>query len=147
MSESNVILALRAKAVQLESMIRDYEAQLAKARHDLSVINSAFRIFEREGGVPMNYTPGASVRHLFKRDEAWKLCQEALATRPDGLTTRELANVCTAAKGFDTEDAVLRKGMQAALTSILAVRVRRRQLVRDGTRQGATLWRLRSVES
>ncbi len=90
----------------------------------------------------MNYTPGASVRHLFKRDEAWGLCREALATRPDGLTTRELANVCTSAKGFDTEDAVLRKGMQVALTSILAVRVRRRQLVRDGSRQGATLWRL-----
>ena len=53
MSEPNVVLALRAKAVQLESMIRDYETQLAKARHDLAVINSAFRIFKREGGVPM----------------------------------------------------------------------------------------------
>ena len=99
MADSPIIVGLRAKAV-LESMIRDYEAQLAKARHDLAVINSAFRIFEREGGVPMNYTPGASVRHLFKRDEAWKPCQEALAARSDGLTTRELANVCTGAKGL-----------------------------------------------
>ncbi len=142
MAESNMILGLRSKAIQLESIIRDHEAALTKARHDLATINAALSIFKAEGGVPIGYTPGASVRHLFKRDEAWNLCREALAARPDGLTTRELANICTGAKGFDTEDAVLRKGMQAALTSILGKRVLRRELKREGSRQGATLWRL-----
>ncbi len=98
-------------------MIRTYEAGLEKARRDLATINAAVVILGKGDGLPNNYVPGASVRHLFRKDEAWIVCRDALRAAPDGLNTRELATLCLASKGFDTADVALRKGMQATLTA------------------------------
>lgn len=143
MADTYAHYALQAKVAELEGLIRTYEAGLEKARCDLATINSAVRILGRDETLPARYTPGASVRHLFAKDEAWIICREALKAAPDGLHTRELAILCLKAKDFDANDAALRKGMQAALTSILSKKVLRREVTRGPKRAAARVWLLR----
>lgn len=133
--------ALQAKAIELEGMIRTYEAGLQKARRDLATINAAIVILGKGAGLPNNYVPGASVRHLFRKDEAWIVCRDALRAASDGLNTRELATLCLQSKGFDVNDVALRKGMQATLTGILGKKVLRREVTRGEKREATRVWR------
>ena len=70
MADTYAHFALQAKVAELEGMIRTYEAGLEKARRDLATINAAVVILGKDGGLPNNYVPGASVRHLIRKDEA-----------------------------------------------------------------------------
>ena len=134
--------ALQAKVAELEGLIRTYEAGLEKARRDLATINAAIVILGSGAGLPNNYVPGASVRHLFRKDEAWIVCREALRAAPDSLNTRELATLCLASKDFDVNDAALRTGMQATMTGIPREKVLRREVMRREKREAARVWRL-----
>ena len=64
----------------------------------------------------------------------------ALAKGP--LDTRELALALMAAKGMDTADTVLAKGLTNRLIHSLRMQEHRGRVSRQGKRKGVTVWRL-----
>jgi hypothetical protein len=82
----------------------------------------------------------SDLHRLFRYGEAFKLCQQALASGPK--TTRELAVYVANAKGRDGGDAVMRKVIGSKLIHSLRIREKQGQLVLEGKRKGVSVWRL-----
>ena len=80
------------------------------------------------------------MRQLFKRGEPLAICKTALSAEPDGLTTRELAVACLAARTFDHEP-VLVRAMVGVLSNTLKKAVRREELARGKNDRRETVWR------
>jgi hypothetical protein len=139
MAEIRTVTTLRAKRDEITNSIRLYERQLAQARADLAHITAAITIFEASGD-PANMARHVDVYRLFKRGEQITLCKAALARGP--LTTRDLSQHVMKAKGLDTNDRVLTKGIAARLIHALRMQAKRGNIRLAGKRQGVSLWKL-----
>lgn len=139
MAEIRTVTTLRSKRDEISASIRLYERQLAQARADLAHVTAAIRIFEASGdtGDMARYV---DTHRLFKRGEPVTLCKQALAKGP--MTTRELALHVMKAKGLDTGDKVMAKGIGSTLIHALRMQAQRGKLVRDGKRVGVIVWQL-----
>jgi hypothetical protein len=112
---------------------------LDQARSDLTHLIAAIAIFEAKGGD--DSLPCYSDLHrLFRCGEAFKLCQQALASGPK--TTRELAVYVANAKGLDGGDAFMRKVIGSKLIHSLRIREKQGQLTIVGKRKGVSVLRL-----
>ncbi|TAK48524.1 MAG: hypothetical protein EPO23_07820 [Xanthobacteraceae bacterium] len=129
---------LRTKRDEIIASIRLYERQLEQARADLAHINAAIRIFEASGDAK-DMPRYVDVHRLFKRGEPMELCKAALAGGPK--TTRELALYVMQAKGLDTDDKVLAKGIGSRLIHALRMQASRGKIVQDGKSRGVSVWR------
>jgi hypothetical protein len=89
-------------------------------------------------GRPSDIARYVDTYRLFKRGEPWAICQVALATGPKD--TRELALELMKAKGLDTADTVLAKGLTNRLSHSLRMQESRGRVKRDGKRKGVTVW-------
>lgn len=139
MAEIRTVTTLRSKRDEIAASIRLYEQQLAQARADLSHVTAAIRIFEASGD-PKGMARYVDTHRLFKRGEPMALCKEALASGPK--TTRELAKHVMAAKGLDTGDKVLAKGIGSQLIHALRMQAHRKAIVMVGKRNGVSVWQL-----
>ena len=140
MPEIRTVTTLARKRAQIAASIKLYERQLAQARSDLAHVEATIRIFDASGK-PSDIARYVDGYRLFKRGEPWAICSEALAKRGP-LDTRELAFALMAAKGMDTGDAVLAKGLTNRLIHSLRMQEHRGRVKRDGKRKGVTVWRL-----
>lgn len=141
MADPHILSTLHDKVYELRRLIADYEAALEKARADLEMVQGTFALFQREGGLPQEMVAGVGVRSMFKRGETWEVCQEALASAPDGLTTRDLAFRCLEARGYDPNNGVLRRAMISDLSNMLKKRWRKREVGRGADRDRSAVWR------
>src|SRR4051812_36724633 len=138
-AEIRTVTTLRRKRDKISASIRLYEQQLAQARADLAHVTAAIRIFEASGD-PKGMPRYVDTHRLFKRGEPIALCKEAKAGGPK--TTRELAHHVTRAKGLDTGDKVLAKGIGSQLIHALRMQAQRKAIVLVGKRNGVSVWRL-----
>ncbi len=139
MAEIRTVTTLRSKRDEIAASIRLYERQLAQARADLAHVTAAIRIFEASGSTG-DMARYVDTHRLFKRGEPVVLCKEALAKGP--MTTRELALHVMKAKGLDTGDKVLAKGIGNSLIHALRMQRQRGKLILDGKHHGVSVWRL-----
>lgn len=139
MTEIRTVTTLRMKRDEIVASIRLYERQLEQARADLAHINASIRIFEASGNTK-DMPRYVDVHRLFKRGETIALCRESLASGPK--TTRELALHVMKAKGLDTGDKVLAKGIGSRLIHALRMQATRGRLTFSGKRHGVSVWRL-----
>src|SRR3954447_24218945 len=109
MAEIRTVTTLRRKRDEIAASIRLYEQQVAQARADLAHVTAAIRIFEASGD-PKGMARYVDTHRLFKYGEPWAICQAALA-KHGNLSTRQLALEVMRAKGLDTADKVLAKGI------------------------------------
>ena len=127
MPEIRTVTTLRRKRDEISASIRLYERQLAQARADLAAVTSAIKIFEATGD-PKDMSSYFDTHRLFRYGETWAICSRALADRGGPMTTRELTVAVMKAKGFDTGDRVLAKGISYSLIRALSQRRQRRQV-------------------
>ena len=139
MGEIRTVTTLRRKRSEIAASIKLYERQLAQARQDLAHVAAAIRIFEALGK-PSDIARYVDTYRLFKRGEPWAICAAALAKGPHD--TRQLALCMMEAKGMDTADTVLAKGLTNRLIHSLRMQEQRGRVKREGKRKGVTVWRL-----
>ncbi len=139
MAEIRTVTTLKRKRSQIAASIKLYEKQLAQARLDLAHVEATIRIFAASGK-PSDIARYVDTYRLFKRGEPWAICQAALAK--GSHDTRELALEMMKAKGMDTADTVLAKGLTNRLIHSLRMQEMRGRVQRDGKRKGVTVWRL-----
>lgn len=140
MAEIRTVTTLRRKRDEISASIRLYEQQLGQARADLAHVTAAIRIFEASGD-RKGMARYVDTHRLFKYGEPWAICQKALAKRGN-LSTRELALELMRAKGLDTADKVLAKGITSQLIHTLRMRWKTGRLVKTGRTQQAAIWAL-----
>jgi hypothetical protein len=140
MAEIRTVTTLQRKRRQIAASIKLYERQIAQARSDLAHVEATIRIFAASGR-PADIARYVDTYRLFKRGEPWAICSAALA-KQGPLDTRELALALMAAKGMDTGDKVLAKGLTNRLIHSLRMQEHRGRVKRDGKRKGVTIWRL-----
>ena len=118
MAEIRTVTTLRRKRDEVRKAVRKYERCLDQARADLTHLIAAIAIFEAKGG-DESLPAYADLHRLFRYGEAFKLCQQALASGPK--TTRELAVYVANAKGLDGGDTVMRKVIGTKLIHSLRI--------------------------
>ena len=141
MPEIRTVTTLKRKRAEIAASIKLYEKHLAQARSDLSHVAAAIRIFEASGR-PSDIARYVDTYRLFKRGEPWAICHAALTEANGPLDTRELSLALMRAKGMDTADSVLAKGLTNRLIHSLRMQEGRGRVQRDGKRKGVTVWRL-----
>jgi|HubBroStandDraft_6_1064221.scaffolds.fasta_scaffold253765_4 hypothetical protein len=139
MPEIRTVTTLKRKRAEIAASIKLYEKQLVQARSDLAHVEATMRIFAASGK-PSDIARYVDTYRLFKRGEPWAICQAALATGPKD--TRELSLELMKAKGMDTADTVLAKGLTNRLIHSLRMQEGRGRVRREGKRKGVTIWRL-----
>lgn len=140
MAEIRTVTTLRRKRDEISASIKLYERQIAQSRADLAHVSAAIKIFEASGDVK-DAQRYVDVHRLFKYREAWALCRAALEANGP-MTTRELALAAMKAKGLGTGDKVTAKAIANRFIHALRMQERRGQVVRQGKRQGVSVWRL-----
>jgi hypothetical protein len=138
MAESHIHKNLADKRKQIIAHIGSLEADLEQARRDLSAIVATERVFQAKGP---NVTAYMNLAYLFPRHELPMLARAILATKPDGITTTDIAAQIIADKGLDTKDRHLRKAVAYKLVQMLRVWHKRRQIERVGKVGTAIVWK------
>jgi hypothetical protein len=139
MPEIRTVTTLKRKRSEIAASIKLYEKQLAQARSDLSHVDATMRIFAASGR-PADIARYVDTYRLFKRGEPWAICQAALGSGPKD--TRELSLELMRAKGMDTADTVLAKGLTNRLIHSLRMQEGRGRVRREWKRKGVTVWQL-----
>jgi hypothetical protein len=137
MAEVRTVTTLTRKRAQIAASIKLYMRQLAQARLDLAHVEATIRIFAASGK-PSDIARYVDTFRLFKRGERWAICSTALA-KHGPLDTRELALALMRAKGMDTADTMLAKGLTNRLIHSLRMQEHRGKVRRDGKRKGVTI--------
>jgi hypothetical protein len=140
MAEIRTVTTLRRKRDEIAASIKMYERQIGQARADLGHVTAAIRIFEASGDTK-GMARYVDTHRLFKRGEPMALCREALAAQGP-MTTRDLALHIMKAKGLDTADKVMARGISARIIHMLRMQALRKALVMAGKRQGVSVWQL-----
>lgn len=136
MAEIRTVTTLTAKRETLERAILGYEKALEQARADLAAVVSTIALFEREANTEAPRY--ADVSRLYRRGEMVKIAKAALASGP--LDTRELAAHVLAARGFNTDDPVLRQAVMYRLVQALRLQHLRGAIGDAGRRKGVRVW-------
>ena len=142
MPEIRTVTTLKRKREEIAASIKLYEKQLAQARSDLAHVEATMRIFAASGK-PSDIARYVDTYRLFKRGEPWAICRAALTTGPKD--TRELSLELMKAKGMDTADTVLAKGLTNRLIHSLRMQEGRGRVRRAGKRKGVTVWQLPDI--
>lgn len=105
MAEIRTVTTLTSKREEIERAIDAYEHELAQLRVSLSAVTTTIALFETNAETPPSYV---NLRVMFRRGDMTKTLLAAL--KDEGpLDTRALTVRLLRAKGFNADDAVLRK--------------------------------------
>jgi hypothetical protein len=140
MAESQTVVILRSKRKDIEREIANYTKQIERLKVDLIHVNSTLSLFETDA-VKADIRLPMSTARLYRRGEMFAACTAILAGHPDGLDTRELAEILMDSKGMDKSDRILRKSFTMSLVHVLSARARRRQILTPGKRNFLRIWK------
>jgi hypothetical protein len=122
MADPHVISALREKRALVAGLIEKLERKLEQHRADLTHIDGVLRLFQPDRD-PSEIKPKrtyARRTRYFARNELSRLTMDALRAAEGALiTTDALAGRIIAAKGFDADDAALRKAIGEQVLALL----------------------------
>jgi len=136
MAEPQIITTLTAKRNEIEGRIEAYEREIERCKIDLAAVEATLCLFQSDGTV----RPTMSIGRMFKRGEAFKLVCEAIEAAGKPLDTRELAEALLEAKGFDSNDRVMRKAVAYNIIHTLKMRAKRGQIQIVEKRKGVMVW-------
>jgi hypothetical protein len=144
MADPHVISALREKRALVAGLIETLERKLEQHRADLTHIDGVLRLFQPDRD-PSEIKPKrtyARRARYFARNELSRLCMDALRTA-DGepMTTEEIASRIIDVKGFDAEDAALRKAIGDQCLALLRSFRKQGRVEQIGLGRGVR-WRL-----
>ncbi len=136
MSNSLVIQALKDKRAEIHGRINAYQAQIAEAKHDLTHLNAAIRLFTDVDSQRARYL----VSHgFFRKGEIADICVVHL--KVDGeLTTKDLAERVMCARNLDASDTTLRNSVIFKVVQALRHAARRRLVTMVEKRKGMCVW-------
>ena len=135
-SDPLIIQTLQSKRAEILGRIKAYEAQIARAKHDLAHVNATIELF----AAPERQRARYIVSHgFFKKGEVADICGRHLSA--DGeMTTRELAERVMAERDLDIADTALRNSVVFKVVQALR-HAKRRKLVRMvEKRKGMCVW-------
>lgn len=144
MADTHVVHALKARRDEARRAVVDFETRAAAARADLTHLNAALRLFgisDPEGDGRVTVRSYSSLAGMLGHNEVATLALEALASAPDGLTTRELSAYIVKAKGWDVSDRALREAMARRVATRLHRLVIRGKVADAGFQAGVRVWR------
>lgn len=137
MSEPLVIQSLQEKRAEILGRIAAYQAQIARAQHDLAHINAAIRLFAEPEQQRARYL----VSHgFFRKGEVADICVRHLRAGEE-MTTRELAERVMRERKLDASDTTLRNSVVFKVVQALRHATRRRLVRMVEKRKGMCLWR------
>lgn len=139
MPQPQVVHTLNSKRKQILAHIAKLEADLVKARRDLSAVTEAIRIFSPEGECAQAYMNFAQ---LFSRRELPELCRQAFTAADGLLDTSEVATYAMLAKGMDATDKHLRKAVTFKIVQVMRWWERSGKAKRVGKRGTVLVWQL-----
>ena len=138
MAEAHIVTTLRAKREEIEGYIAELEKRVARARRDLLHVTATLRLYET--GQTDDVPRYADLTRLFRPREIGRLVDAALADAGRPMSTRELALVVVRAKGWNEDDADLRKSVANRIVNMCTMRWKRRSLDSPGKQRGVRLW-------
>jgi hypothetical protein len=136
MTDSTIETTLANKIKEIQAYIASLERDLERARRDLSAVMATRVVFSANPPDPKAYM---NIARLFSRNELPKLAREALQSKPDGMTTPEIARHVTSAKGLDAKDKRLTATVAHRVIAVLRRLEKERKIKRIGKR-GAVTW-------
>ena len=143
MSTPLVVTQLLLKKAEVEAQIASLSDRLADARADLFHVTAAVRLFD-----PTLVDRPATVYHgvtrAMKRRDLFALCRAALEASPEPLNTRQLARHVITVEGWDADDRRLKVAIAHKVGSVMGRMALRGVVLKSGTREGATVWKLAS---
>ena len=136
MADPVVVQCLREKRAEILGRISAYEAQITRAKHDVTHINATLRLFTE----PEKQRARHLVSHgFFKKGEIADICVRHLGV--DGeMTTRQLAERVMAERQLDVADTTLRNSVVFKVVQALRHAKRRRLVRMDKKRKGMCVW-------
>ena len=136
MADPLVVQTLRDMRAEILGTISAYEAQIARAKHDLAHVNATIRLFTEPEKQRARYL----VSHgFFKKGEIADICVRHLEA--DGeMTTRELAERVMAERELDITDTTLRNSVVFKVVQALRHAKRRRLVRMIDKRKGMCVW-------
>ena len=139
MADPQVLNTLRNKRDDIEAFIVSLDEKVKAARIDLAHINAVIRLYE-VNGEPLQFPVHAGLARLFSRGEIPRLCHEALAKTPEGMTTRDLALYVVTAKGMDASDKVLKSAVAYRIVNVLRREDKQGRVQAGEKRKGVRVW-------
>ena len=140
MSDPQIIVTLQDKQREIQASIVSYERALDIARRDLANVNAVLAMYGRESD-PEGWQAHMSVAKVFRRGEIFAICKQALEANPDGLDTRQLAQIALREKGMDADDVILRRTLAYNIVQIMGSRLKRGSIGSPGKSGGVRVWR------
>ena len=138
MTTSFTINDLNRKQREILGAIRNYEAQIVQAKHDLAHINATMKIMEGSQANRRAYIAG---RGFFDKGEIAEIASRILKDGP--LNTREVAERVMVEKGLEITDTNLRNSVVYKCVQALRHAQRRGAVVMVEKRKGLCVWRLK----
>lgn len=135
MPNAHAISELTRKQREIVGAIRNYEAQIVQAKHDLAHVNAAMKIMEGSDANVRTYIAG---RGYFDRGGIAEIALRHLADGP--LNTREVAERVMCEKGLDSSDTNLRNSVVYKTVQGLRHAKRRNAVRMVGKRKGVCIW-------
>jgi hypothetical protein len=142
MADPHVVSTLRAKREEIERSIAYLESKLTEARVVLSHVNAVLRLYELGPDPHLPFPAHMDLNRLFRRGELVSLAKQALSASGQPMTTREIALAVVDAKGWDTQDKVLRSAVAYRLVQALTMQAKRGKLASPGKRGNVRVWQI-----
>lgn len=140
MSDPQIVTTLRRKREDLERQLAMLAGQAKATEIALSHVSAVIALYEATGDEPPAFPVHMDLSRLFKRFELWRLCEAALKAAGEPQTTRELARAVIKAKGWNVEDAPLRKAVAYRIVQALTAQAKRGRVGSPGRRGNVRLW-------
>ncbi|MGE7414130.1 hypothetical protein [Methylobacterium tarhaniae] len=142
MALPQVVTTLRAKRDEIEAHIAELRRQLAAAERDLSSVTAVLALYDLSPASQTRFPAYAHLNRLFAYGEMFKLAKQAITGAGNSLTTREIALAIIRMKGWDDQDAQLRKAVAYRLIQSLARAARQGRIHDAGRRKNVRMWSL-----
>lgn len=142
MGDSQTVIQLRAKRDELQEVVGYLKGKLAEARADLIHVNATLRPFDIGTYARQQFPAHINLSKMFATGELLALSLAALRGNSYTMTTRDIAPLVIAEKGWDQRDPGLRRGVAHRLVHTLSKAMRRDVIRSNGYDKGVRVWTL-----
>ena len=140
MALPQIVHTLTEKRNEIEAHIVELRRQLTSAERDLSSVTAVLALYEVSPTTQTRFPAYAHLNRLFAYGEMFRLCKAALEEAGKPLTTREIARAVIRAKGWDEDDAMLRKAVSYRLIQNLTRAAMQGRIRSAGKLRGVRVW-------
>ncbi|AIQ89774.1 hypothetical protein [Methylobacterium oryzae] len=142
MAVPQIVHTLTEKRNEIEAHIKELRRQLGAAERDLSSVNAVLALYDLSPSTQTRFPAYANLNRLFAYGEMFKLCKAALEEAGKPLDTREITRAIIRAKGWDENDAMLRKAIAYRLVQNLSRAAMQGRIGDAGRQKGVRIWSL-----